>query len=124
MVQSVVILSLSLWIVEEYLNNMYLREYVNGVFQADGLMFGILGTLLVFGSVSSLMFMRRRHGEKRFEAVSLDVTSSAPKVKMSAEAMARPAEVSIKLNMDFHPGVAALKADMADRGMRFVSMLG
>jgi len=124
MVQSVVILSLSLWIVEEYLNNMYLREYVNGVFQADGLMFGILGTLLVFGSVSSLMFMRRRHGEKRFEAVSLDVTSSAPKVKMSAEAIARPAEVSIKPNMDFHPVVAALKADMADRRMSFGSMLG
>src|SRR2546422_836566 len=38
--QSVVILSLSLWIVEEYLNNMYLREYVSGVFQAEGLMFG------------------------------------------------------------------------------------
>jgi len=37
MIQSFVILSLSLWIVEEYLNNMYLREYVNGVFQADGL---------------------------------------------------------------------------------------
>ncbi len=124
MVQSLVIFSLSLWIVEEYLNNMYLREYVNGVFQADGLIMGMLGTLLVLGSVSSLMFMRRRHGEKKFGAVSLDFTPSAPKVKMSAEAMTKPAEASAKPNMDFHPVVAALKADMADRRMSFGSVLG
>src|SRR6266567_6375530 len=124
LVQTFVIFYLSLWILEEYLNNMYLREYVNGVFQADGLIMGMLGTLLVLGSVSSLMFMRRRHGEKKFGAVSLDFTPSAPKVKMSAEAMTKPAEASAKPNMDFHPVVAALKADMADRRMSFGSVLG
>src|SRR2546428_4321769 len=78
--QSLVIFSLSLWIVEEYLNNMYLREYVTGVFQADGLIMGMLGTLLVLGSISSLMFIRKRHGEKKFGAISLDATPSTPKV--------------------------------------------
>src|SRR5438132_1770330 len=121
-VQSFVILSLSFWIVEEYLNNMYLREYVNGVFQADGLIMGMLGTLLVLGSISSLMFMRRRHGEKKFGAIS--VAPPAPKVKMSAEVMTKHAYESAKPNMDFHPVVAALKADMADRRLSFGSIPG
>src|SRR5437879_10923955 len=81
MVQSVVILSLSFWFVEEYLNNKYLGEYLNGVFQADGLVIGMLGTLLVLGSVSSLMLMKRRHGEKRFGAASQEVTHTPPKIK-------------------------------------------
>jgi len=119
MVQSVVILSLSLWFVEEYLNNKYLGEYLNGVFQVDGLIIGMLGTLLVLGSVSSLMFVRRRHGEKRFGAVSLEVASSSPKIKLAAEASAKAPEAFSKPNLDFHPVVAALKADMADRRMSF-----
>ena len=123
--QSVVILSLSLWIVEEYLNNMYLREYVSGVFQADGLMIGLLGTLLVFGSFSTLMLRRRKHGEKKFGAVSLEATPpTAPNVRLSAEANTKPVEASAKPSMDFHPVVAALKADMADRRVSFGSMLG
>ena len=124
MVQSVVILSLSFWFVEEYLNNKYLGEYLNGVFQADGLIMGMLGTLLVIGSVSSLMLMKRRHGEKRFEAVSLEVTPAAPKIKGAVLTSAKPFEASTKPSMDFHPVVAALKADMADRRMSFGSVLG
>ena len=124
MVQSVVILSLSLWFVEEYLNNKYLGEYLNGVFQADGLIIGMLGTLLVLGSVSSLMFVRRRHGEKRFGAVSLEVASSSPKIKLAAEAGTKAPEGFSKPNLDFHPVVAALKADMADRRMSFGPTLG
>jgi len=121
MVQSVVILSLSLWFVEEYLNNKYLGEYLNGVFQADGLIIGMLGTLLILGSVSSAMFVRRRHGEKKFGAVSLEVTQS-PKIKLAAEPRAKSSEAFSKPNMDFHPVVAALKADMADRRLSFGSI--
>ena len=103
---------------------MYLREYVSGVFQAEGLMFGLLGTLLVFGSLSTLM-LRRKHGEKKFGAVSLEVTPpTAPNVRLSAEANTKPVEASAKPSMDFHPVVAALKADMADRRVSFGSMLG
>ena len=128
MVQSFVILSLSLWFVEEYLNNKYLGEYLNGVFQADGLIIGMLGTLLILGSVSSAVFVRRRHGEKRFGAVSLDVTSpsvaSSPKTKLVAEPSKSQPEAFAKSSMDFHPVVAALKADMADRRLSFGSVLG
>src|SRR5207245_9083928 len=114
--ESVVIFSLSLWIVEEYLNNMYLREYVSGVFQADGLMIGLLGTLLVFGSFSTLMLRRTKHGAKKFGAVSLEATPpTAPNVRLSAEANTKPVEASAKPRMDIHPLVAALQADLADR---------
>ena len=126
LVQSFVILSLSLWFVEEYLNNKYLGEYLNGVFQADGLIIGALGTLLILGSVSSAMFVRRRHGEKRFGAVSLEVTSpsvaSSPKTKLVAEPSKNQPEAFAKPSMDFHPVVAALKADMADRRSSFGPM--
>lgn len=123
MVQSVVIMSLSFWFVEEYLNNKYLGEYLNGLFQADGLVIGMLGTLLVLGSISSLMFLKRRHGEKKFGAVSLEVTSTSPKINLAAEPKAKPPEIFSKPNTDFHPVVAALKADMADRRMSFSPML-
>ena len=127
-VQWVVILSLSWWFIEEYLNNKYLGEYLNGVFQADGLIIGMLGTLLILGSVSSAMFVRRRHGEKRFGAISLELTSppvaSAPKTKLVAEPSKNQPEAFAKPKMDFHPVVAALKADMADRRSSFGSIAG
>ena len=122
MVQSIIILSLSYWLVEEYLNNKYLGEYLNSVFQADGLIIGTLGTLLVLGSISSLILLRRKHGERKFGAVSLEVTSSTPKIKLAAEPNSKASEAFSKPNADFHPVVAALKADMADRRMSFGSM--
>lgn len=124
MVQSIIILSLSYWFVEEYLNNKYLGEYLNNVFQADGLIIGMLGTLLVLGSISSLVFLRRKHREKKFGAVSLEVASSTPKLKLAAEPKAKVSESFTKPSADFHPVVAALKADMADRRMSFGSMAG
>lgn len=124
MAQSLVILSLSFWIVEEYLNNMYLRQYVSDYFQANGLVIGMLGALLMAGSLSSLMFMRRRHGERRFGAVSLEITDSAPKFKTPVESNTKMPQTSAKPSTDFHPVVAALKADMADRRLSFGSMLG
>src|SRR5206468_10419950 len=118
MVQSVVILSLSFWFVEEYLNNKYLGEYLNGVFQADGLVIGMLGTLLVRGSVSSLMLMKRRHGEKRFEVVSLEVTPAAPEIKGAVLTSATPREANAKPKLDFHQLVAAPTTAMRDRPIR------
>jgi hypothetical protein len=122
--QSLVIFSLTYWIAEEYLNNMYLRQYVSDVFAANGLIIGILGGLLMLGSLSSLMLVRRRHGEKKFGAVSLEITSSSPKVRLPATASTKPPEASAKPSLDFHPVVAALKADMADRRLSFGSMPG
>jgi hypothetical protein len=118
--QSFVILSLTYWIVEEYLNNMYLRQYVGDYFQANGLVIGMLGALLMVGSLSSLMLMRRRHGG----AVALEITDSARKIKTPVERNTKTPQTSAKPDTDFHPVVAALKADMADRRMSFGSMLG
>jgi hypothetical protein len=112
--QTFVILSLTYWITEEYLNNMYLRQYVSDVFQADGLMFGILGTLLVLGSVTGL-FVKHRHGQS---TVSLEIKTPGPIVGAARK------EEKKKLDSDFHPVVAALKADMADRRLSFGSMVG
>jgi hypothetical protein len=121
-VQTFVILTLTYWILEEYLYNMYLRQYVSDFFATNGVIIGILGGFLVLGSLSSMMFVKRRHGEKRFGAVSLEITSSAPKVRLPAAASTKPTETSAKPNMDFHPVVAALKADMADRRLSFGSI--
>jgi len=112
LVQTFVILSLSMWIVEEYLNNMYLRQYVSDVFQADGLIIGALGTLLILGSVAGL-FARHRHGNS---SVSLEIKTPSPMVSMAKR------EDKKTTDTDFHPVVAALKADMADRRLSFGSV--
>jgi hypothetical protein len=112
--QSFVILSLTYWLVEEYLNNMYLRQYVSEVFQANGLVFGIVGMLLLFGSATGL-FVKHRHGQS---TVSLEIKTPEPIVGAAKK------EEKKKLDSDFHPVVAALKADMADRRLSFGSMLG
>ena len=131
--QSLVILSLTYWLAEEYLNNMYLRLYVSDVFQANGLIIGTLVVLLMAGSISSLMLVRRRRGEKRFGAVSLEITKSSPKIKLQSDADATPKTTSLSAKpstagaistTDFHPVVAALKADMAERRLSFGSMVG
>lgn len=121
-VQTLVILTLTYWIFEEYLNNMYLRQYVSDFFAANGLVIGILGGFLVLGSLSSSMLVKRRHGEKKFGAVSLEVASSSPKIKLAAEPNAKASEAFSKPSADFHPVVAALKADMAERRMSFGSI--
>jgi hypothetical protein len=112
LVQTFVILYLSTWIVEEYLNNMYLRQYVSDIFQADGLIFGILGTLLVLGSVGGL-FVKHRHGNG---TVSLEIKTPSPMVSVAKK------EEKKTLDTGFHPVVAALKADMAERRLSFGSV--
>ena len=112
-VQTFVILSLTYWITEEYLNNMYLRQYVSDVLQADGFTFGILGTLLVLGSAGGL-FVRHKHGQSN---VSLEIKTPSPSISAAKKEEAK------KPDSDFHPVVAALKADMADRRLSFGSMV-
>jgi hypothetical protein len=119
-----VIFSLSLWIVEDYLNNPYLREYISGVFQSDGLIMGGVVTLLVLGSVTGVVFARRMRGQKGVGAVSLGITAPHPSIKVASAASPKPAEATTRPESDFHPVVAALKADMADRRLSFGSMHG
>jgi len=109
---------------------MYLRQYVSDFFQVNGLIVGTLGVLFVLGSSSSLWLVKRRHGG----AVSLEITSSTPKLKVSAApkmkmgtdqiSSVKSPEMSVKPSSDFHPVVAALKAEMADRRLSLGSMIG
>jgi hypothetical protein len=112
--QTFVILSLTYWIAEEYLNNMYLRQYVSDVLQVEGLVFGILGTLLMLGSAGGLA-LRHRHGKS---TVSLEVKAPSPMISASKK------DEKTKIDSDFHPVVAALKADMAERRLSFGSVVG
>ncbi len=114
-VQTFVILSLTYWLVEEYLNNQYLRQYVSDSFQANGLLFGILGLLLVVGPATG-MFLKHRHGQS---TVSLEIKTPRPTVGPTMS-VAKSQE-SKKPDIDFHPAVAALKADMANRRSSFGS---
>ena len=109
------IFSLTYWIAEEYLNNQYLRQYVSDSFQANGLLFGILAVLLVVGPTTGL-FLKHRHGQS---TVSIEIKTPSPAVRQT-ESVAK--KESKKPDAGFHPVVAALKADMADRRMSFGSM--
>jgi hypothetical protein len=93
---------------------MYLRQYVSEVFHANGLMFGIVGTLLVLGSATGL-FAKHKHGQS---TVSLEIKTPSPVVSVTKK------EEKKKLDGDFHPVVAALKAEMAERRLSFGSMAG
>lgn len=107
--QTLIILFLSSWIYEEYLNNIYLQAYVNDTFQAYGLLIaatiivGALGT--AFGLLKVLKSTHKEIGElvNQPESPSLGVISGSSTMKTSNPALA----------VDLHPMVAALKADLA-----------
>ena len=107
--QTLIILFLSSWIYEEYLNNIYLQAYVNNTFQAYGLLIVaavILGALgLSFGLMKILKSTHEQIGElvNNQDSVSMGVISGD-------SPMAAP---SPKPAIDLHPMVAALKADLA-----------
>jgi len=100
--QMLVILLLSSWIVEEYLNNIYLQAYVNDVVQADGSIIAILviisGLGLALGLFKVLKSTHRQIG----------ALVTQPQVPT----LARVGSSSTP-GLDLHPMVAALKAEMA-----------
>lgn len=110
--QFLVILSLSSWMYVEYLNNIYLRDYVSGFLLADGWILVVGVMVVAMGSFTSLMF-RRNKTVKRVEDVGMEanVTVALP----TAAAAPKP-------DSGLHPAVAALKAELSGRGMSFGSM--
>ena len=107
--QTLIILFLSSWIYEEYLNNIYLQAYVNDTFQAYGLLIAavtIVGALgMAFGLLKVLKSTHKEIGElaNQPESPSLGVASGSLTMKTSSPTSA----------IDLHPMVAALKADLA-----------
>jgi len=104
--QMVLNLSLSIWLYEEYLNNQYLRIYVNGFFQAQGFILAILAVVAAMGSVGSLLFFRNKPVGKTVETVSIE-TKIVP--------LSTGAKKNLEPGSAFHAAVAALKADLASR---------
>ena len=107
--QTLLILFLSSWIYEEYLNNIYLQTYVNDTFQAYGLLIAavvIVAALgLAFGLLKVLKSTHKQIGAlvNQPDSPSLGVTSASSKTTRSSQTSA----------IDLHPMVAALKADLA-----------
>ena len=102
LLQMLVIVFLSSWIVEEYLNNIYLQTYVNDVVQADGSLIAILIIISGLGAALGLFkVLKSTHRE-------IGALASQPQVVTPT-----PFASSSKSTVDLHPMVAALRADMA-----------
>ena len=104
LLQTLLIVFLSSWIVEEYLNNIYLQAYVNGVFQADGSLIAVLVIVSALGmSLGLFKVLKSTHKEIGALVNQPQVPSPGPVGSSSKPATAT----------DLHPMVAALKAEMA-----------
>lgn len=103
LMQMLVIVFLSSWIYEEYLNNIYLQSYVNDMIQADGSLIAILVIVSTLGlAVGLLKVLKSTHRQ-------IGALVSQPQ----APVRSAPVASSPKPAIDLHPMVAALKADMA-----------
>ncbi|MEK6920192.1 MAG: hypothetical protein AABX62_04020 [Thermoproteota archaeon] len=104
--QTLVIGFLSFWVYQEYLNNLYLRTYVNDQLQTVGWAFA-LAVIIMLGTVAIAVSRNRAIGKKaepeELEAVSTEVEIPNP---------ASP-QMSAKPSTDLHPIVAQLKAELA-----------
>jgi hypothetical protein len=99
------IVFLSSWIVEDYLNNIYLQAYVNDLIQVDGSIIAILVIISGLGIALGLFkVLKSTHRE-------IGALVNQPQVPTSAMIAS-----SSKPGLDLHPMVAALKADMAHQG--------
>jgi hypothetical protein len=103
LLQMLVIVFLSSWIYEEYLNNIYLQSYVNDVIQADGSLIAILVIVSTLGlAVGLLKVLKSTHRQ-------IGAIVNQPQTPMTSVSVAS----SSKPALDLHPMVAALKAEMA-----------
>ena len=109
--QTLIILFLSSWIYEEYLNNIYLQSYVNDTFQAFGLLIAgvvIVGALgLAFGL---LKVLNSTHKQICALVNQPDSPSPSPAFTTGSSKTTPSSQTSA---IDLHPMVAALKADLA-----------
>ncbi len=102
LLQTLVILLLSSWIFEEYLNNIYLQAYVNEMIQAEGSLIAIL--VIACGLVVSVGLLKVLKSTHR----QIGALVSQPQAPTPT-----PFASSSKPALDLHPMVAALRADMA-----------
>lgn len=115
LVQTIMIIFLSGWIYEEYLNNRYLREYLNVVIQTQGWAIAVVVVMVAVGSVTVPLFRRNRAVEKKVEPVFVEPKVAVPVTNVPGPVSRQPTEVNSKASTDLSPVVAALKAELAGR---------
>jgi hypothetical protein len=107
LLQSIMILFLSFWVVQEYTYNTYFQAYVNDIIQTDGSLIAILVFVSVLGLALGLFkVLKSTHHQIGALVGQGQNPTSAPVVAAS------PKQTSV----DLHPMVAALKADLAHQG--------
>ena len=124
--QTLLIFWLSFWAVEDYLNNVYVRAYVDGTIQVEGWLFGLVAFVGVLGSVTGLV-VRRKHSMRSLETISTGVKTAGPispgfraPAFGSASVSTKPAIAAVansKPSVELHPAVAALKAELSEARM-------
>ncbi len=129
--QSLLIVWLSSWAVGDYLNNQYVRAYVNLTIQTDSWLIGTVFLVGILGSSAGLVLRRKRHSANTLGIVSTHSkipkpTLATASAKTTAQPMAsskpgaQPSVTSVsfsKPSTELHPAVAALKADLSEARM-------
>jgi hypothetical protein len=101
--QSMMILFLSFWVVQEYMYNIYFQAYVNDIVQVNGSLIAILVFVSSLGLALGLFkVLKSTHNQ-------IGALVNQPQSPTMAPVASTPKQASI----DLHPMVAALKADMA-----------
>src|SRR5207247_8569616 len=111
--QILLIAWLSVWAVEDYLNNAYVRAYVDLSIQTEGWILGVLAFIGVLGSVMGLVVRRNRHA-----STTLDLANTETTVPISTPVTKNTPPTSSKPSVELHPAVAALKAELWQCRMR------
>ncbi len=102
LLQSMMILFLSFWVVQEYMYNIYFQAYVNDTIQAEGSLIAILIFVSALGVALGLFkVLKSTHHQ-------IGALVNQPQVPTMAPVVSGP-----KQAIDLHPMVAALKADLA-----------
>ena len=105
LLQSIVILFLSFWVLEEYTYNIYFQAYLNDMVQTNGSLIAILVFVSSLGLALGLFkVLKSTHGQ-------IGALVNRPQTPTMAPIASGP-----KQSIDLHPMVAALKADMAHQG--------
>src|SRR5947199_7612783 len=102
LLQSMVILFLSFWVLQEYTYNIYFQAYVNDMVQTNGSLIAILVFVSSLGLALGLFkFLKSTHRQ-------IGALGNQPQ---ALTAVPVAFTLSAKHGIDLHPMVAALKAD-------------
>jgi hypothetical protein len=105
LLQSMVILFLSFWVVQEYMYNIYFQAYVNDMIQTNGSLIAIFVFVISLGLALGLFkVLKSTHRQ-------IGALVNQPSVPTMGQVALSP-----KQGIDLHPMVAALKADLAHQG--------